>query len=537
MPLCMTRNAAQLPSGAPADYQEVLRLAHARQWSAARAACRRMNEHHPDFAAGWLTASQIDLALKRPGEALEAVERALALEPARASFAVHRAQILLRLGRRRDALAAADLAERAADLDADAWNALGTLRSFALDQPGALAAYERAVALAPEDPQLLYNRAAVRRFMGDLEGAEADYDRVIARRPGDFEAYFNRSELRVQTRSRNHIRELEQVTPAACADWRGEVQMRFALAKEYEDLGEYARSYEALARGAKLRRAHLDYDVSIDVATVGWIIEAFPAGSAPEESACAAEDDPVFIVGLPRSGTTLVERILASHSALSSAGELESFAVALTAAARRATGGAQLPRRDLVALSASLDFAALGRDYLERARAAAGICGRFIDKMPLNYLYCGLIRRALPNARIVHVTRHPMAVCHAMFKTLFKNGYPFSYDLGEIAQYYLAYHRLMEHWRAAIPGAFYEVAYERLVADQRGETRKLLEYCGLAWEDACVAFHANPTPTTTASASQVRRPIYGSSVSQWRHYETELRGLWDALTAAGIDLS
>ena len=220
---------------------------------------------------------------------------------------------------------------------------------------------------------------------------------------------------------------------------------------------------------------------------------------------------------------------------MSSAGELDCFALSLTDAARRRSGRAVIPRRELVELSATLDFAALGRDYLARARAAQPAPGRLVDKMPLNYLYCGLIRRALPNARIVHVMRDPMAVCHAMYKTLFKSGYPFSYDLREIARYYAAYRRLMSHWHAAMPGAIHDLRYESLIADQTGETRKLLEYCGLEWEDACLAFHRNPAPTTTASASQVRRPLYDSSVSQWRRYEDRLGELKDALAAEGIE--
>jgi hypothetical protein len=260
--------------------------------------------------------------------------------------------------------------------------------------------------------------------------------------------------------------------------------------------------------------------------------ENSPAGAGT----VASDDDPIFIVGLPRSGTSLVERILSSHSAVATAGELDCFALSLTDAAHRRCGRAQIPRRELVAISATLDFPALGRDYLERAQAAFGGTGCFIDKMPLNYLYCGLIRRALPGARIVHVTRHPMAVCYAMYKTLFKSGYPFSYDLGEIAQYYLAYHRLMRHWRSLIGEALYEIRYESVVADQNAETRKLLEYCGLEWEDACLAFHLNSSPSTTASASQVRRPLYDSSVSQWRAYEAQLGDLKGRLEAAGIEL-
>ena len=396
-------------------------------------------------------------------------------------------------------------------------------------------AYDRAVALAPQSSQFIFNRASVRRFIGDMEGAETDYDRVIARTPSDYEAYKNRAELREQTAARNHVAQLEALAARNFPDWRGEVQIRYALAKEYEDLGEYTKSFEHLRRGARKRREHLKYDVARDVATVDWIMSAFPGGPA-DLAQGAVEESPIFIVGLPRSGSTLVERILGSHSLVSSAGELDCFALSLIDAVKERSGRAQVSRQDLVALSATLDFVTLGRDYLRRARAAFVGGGRFIDKMPLNYLYCGLIRRALPNAKIVHVARHPMAVGYAMYKTLFKDGYPFSYDLSEIGRYYVAYRRLMEHWRAAMPRAIHELNYEDLVADQHLETRKLLEYCGLDWEEACVAFHQNPAATTTASASQVRRPLYDSSVSQWRHYEKELAELRHKITSAGFHL-
>jgi tetratricopeptide (TPR) repeat protein len=472
-----------------------------RDWRAADAACRGLNAQYPTFAAGWLTASRIAMAL----------------------------------GRRPDALGAADAAGRCAPNDPEIWDAVGTVRSYANDQLQALAAYDRAVALAPQDPRFIYNRAAVRRYLGDLEGAEADYDHVIVLKPSDYEAYLNRSQLRVQTAARNHVTQLADLAAKNIADWHGDVQIRFALAKEYEDLGEYAKSFEYLQSGAKRRREHMKYDVATDVATVGWVIDAF-AGSPIEFTPGASEESPIFIVSLPRSGSTLVERILGNHSSVSSAGELDCFALAIVDAVRERSGRAQVPRRELIALSASLDFAALGRNYLQRARAAFGGGGRFIDKMPLNYLYCGLIRRALPNAKIVHVTRHPMAVGFAMYKTLFKQGYPFSYDLDETAQYYVAYRRLMQHWHATMPGAIHDVSYENLVAHQRGETRKLLVFCGLDWEEACVAFHENPAATTTASASQVRRPLYDSSVTQWRHYEAQLVDLSSQLRAAGISV-
>jgi len=528
----MTGNRRE--DSATRELREISRLMRAGDWAGARGACLSLNARAPQFADGWLAASHIAMALKEPEGALAAIDRAVAIEPSNTRYAIQRAQCLLALGQRTAALAAARAAADSAGKDASAWDAVGTLHSFAADQQGALEAYNRAVALEPEESQFAFNRASVRRFLGDLAGAETDYDRAIAGRPLDFEAYLNRSELRVQTAERNHVAELQALARRPDLDWRGFIQIHYALAKECEDLGRHAEAFDHLQRGARRRREHLRYDVAVDVATAGWIAQSYPTAPADPPSQ-ASREDPIFIVGLPRSGTTLIERILASHSSISSAGELDSFAQSLVHAARGTSGRANIPRQELVALSATLDFAALGRDYIARARAAYGGSGRFIDKMPLNYLYCGLIRRALPNARIVHVVRHPMAVCHAMYKTLFKSGYPFSYELREIGRYYAAYCRLMAHWQSTMPGVIYDIEYEKLIADQVGETRKLLEYCGLQWEDGCLEFYRNSAPSTTASASQVRRPLYDSSVSQWRNYESRLSELRDTLTAEGIE--
>ncbi|HEY4214886.1 MAG TPA: sulfotransferase [Steroidobacteraceae bacterium] len=468
---------------------------------------------------------------------------------------LQRAQSLLASGQLRHACEAAALAQSHPTADATVLDAIGNVFSLAGDQPRALAAFERAIALSPNEPHFVFNRATVRRFLGDLNGAERDYDRVIALRPSDYEAYLNRSELRTQSEGHNHIPELEARLPSAGKDWRGEVAMRYALAKEYEDIGQYGRSFEHLSRGAQLRREHLRYDVATDVATMDWIIEAYPgpharpalastvapATTSPDVGAADAHA-PIFVVGLPRSGSTLVERILGSHTALRAAGELPHFALSVvagvssglnTSSTQRQT--APLPRRELVMRSAQVDFPALGRDYLSKVRAAGVEAERFIDKMPLNFLYCGLIRRALPNARIVHVRRSPMAACFAIYKKLFQDGYPFSYDLGELGRYYIAYGRLMDHWTATLPGLIHELSYEALVADPRRATQELLAFCGLEWEDACLEFHNNRAPSTTASAAQVRHRLHNNSVAQWRQYASQLEPLRRQLEAAGID--
>lgn len=476
--------------------------------------------------------ASLELGLARLGLALER-------SPLDHGLLLARAQCLLALGRLREARAAAAQAQRNAPANALYWDAVATTFSRAGEQWKALEAYGRALQLAPDDSRILFNRAAVRRFVGELELAECDYDSVIRRESKDYEAYKNRSDLRMQTEARNHTAELEALLRRQPLPWLGEVQLRYALAKEYEDLGRYDSAFEQLTQGSRLRRQHLRYDVAVDEQTVDWIIEAFPGSSgsfAPAASrACASDAQPIFIVGMPRSGSTLVDRILDSHPRVTSAGELPCFAEALTDAVRRRYG-VPAGRRELVANSAALEFGALGHEYLARARSAGAEGERFTDKIPLNYLYCGLIRRALPRARIVHVTRSPMAACYAMYKTLFDAGYPFSYDQTELGRYYSAYRRLMAHWRSTLPGAIHELRYEDLIADQEGETRRLLEFCGLEWHEDCLAFHRNPSATTTASAAQIRRPLYASSVEQWRHYERQLQPLSAALGAVAAEV-
>ncbi|HZO21170.1 MAG TPA: sulfotransferase [Steroidobacteraceae bacterium] len=509
------------------------RLLQAGQLKAAEEQCRTLTSDFPLFLPGWHSASFIELCLGRLGPALESIGRALASSPADPRYRLQHARCLSALGKLPEALASAAIAESGALADAALLDAIGSFYSATGEQHRALQAYNRAIALDPQQAVFWFNRAAVRRFLGDLDGAEADYDRCIALRPEDHEAYLNRSELRRQRPERNHLEVLEGLLGAGVRQWRGEVQIRYALAKEYEDVGDYASSWRHLQSGARLRRQHLQYDVLYDVRTVDWIMEAF--ASAPKEpvGGCPSAA-PIFIVGLPRSGTTLVERILGSHSEVHAAGELNHFAAALVAGVQAGRGDRALARRELIGATRQLDFTALGVAYLQRAHASTLGRPRFTDKMPLNYLYCGLIHRALPNARIVHVTRHPMGSCYAMFKTLFKEGYPFSYDLGDLAKYYAGYRRLMQHWNATLPGVIHEISYERLIAAQETETRRLLEACGLGWQEACLEFHRNPTATTTASAAQVRQPLYDSSVMQWRHYEEQLVGLRAELASLGV---
>ena len=441
----------------------------------------------------------------------------------------------LRAGRRWNELDAAIEAARSAAIEAADFALFGEFLGRLERYEEACTAYDQALASEPDNPRYLFNRAAVRRFVGRIEDAESDYDRVIATDPSDVEAWCNRSELRTQTLERNHIDDLLKRLRAGFAAAIAEVPIRYALAKEYEDLGRYAESWEHLAAGAAIRRRHLNYDVRHDVETVSWIIQSFPA--APPGLEGCRSTEPIFILGMPRTGSTLLERIMSGNVGIYAAGELIDFAAALVDAVHHKLGTRPISRRDLVAASATVDFTTLGAAYLERTRPRTGHTPHFIDKMPLNYLYSGIIHAALPNAPILHLTRHPLATCYAVFKTLFNQGYPFSYDLSEVAEYYIGYHRLMSHWRRVIPDALLDVSYEQLVTAPATEARRVFDHCGLEWSDHCLDIGQRATASTTASAAQIRRPIYATSVDLWRQYAGPLAPVTERLRRAGIEVA
>lgn len=432
-------------------------------------------------------------------------------------------------GRIGDALSRLAAIEAAAGDDARLLQHLGEHYTHCGKPEAAARCYRRAVGLTPDDPRCLYNLSAALIALGQLAEAEALLDRVIALDPHDADAWHNRSTLRRQTPENNHVAGLleavEQVRPGPA-----EVALCYALAKELEDLGDTEHSFVWLRRGADRRRSLLSYRVEADVAAMAEIARVFDARLFEGPPSGCPEKGPVFVMGLPRSGTTLVDRIISSHSDVESLGEINDFALALMRLAG-ATGG----KGDLIRRSADLDPAALGRAYLDSVAGYGRTRPMFIDKTPVNFLYIGLIVRALPDARIVHLRRHPLDSGYALYKTLFRMGCPYSYDLEDIAAYLLAHRRLMDHWRAVAPGRILDVDYEALVADQEVVSRRIIDHCGLDWQDACLTFHENAAPAATASAAQVRQPIHARSVGLWRRYADQLSPLAAALAAGGVD--
>jgi len=320
------------------DNQTVQRLLGAGDLRKAALACKELTERYSDYAPGWASACHVALALAHPAEAVDYIDRALRLAPGNAHFMILKAAALRSTGA---VAVAASVASAAADRcgsDPLAYQALGNFYTAAGEHHEALRWFTRAVALAPQSRDCHFNRATLLRIVGELEAAEDEYDRVIALEPHEYEAYYNRADLRRQSPERNHVAALEALLAKGIRHPRGEVLMRYALAKELEDLGAYARSFEQLTLGARRRREHIAYDVGQDVATVDWVKTAFSPGRLPFPATGCPNSEPIFIIGMPRTGTTLLERSLGQHPDVFAAGELPHFANALTAAVAMATG-------------------------------------------------------------------------------------------------------------------------------------------------------------------------------------------------------
>jgi tetratricopeptide (TPR) repeat protein len=439
------------------------------------------------------------------------------------------ASLLLRLGRAADAEQVVAHAQGLATGIADAYDGLANASMGLGCHERANALYRRATQLAPRDPRFWYNLACSERSLGRLAEAEVACDRAISLDATQYPTYLLRSELRVQAASANHIDELEARLARPDADYRATVFLGYALAKELDDVGRFDEAFHWFASAARARRSRLDYDVVTDEGKLQRIAQVYTSERCAPPRAPAAEDSSrhIFVVGLPRSGTTLVERILTGLEHVRSNGETDNFSRALLAAGR---GGG-----DVFEQAAAADPGAVAAGYARLAGAAADD-RRIVEKLPINYLYVGAIRRALPAAKIVLVTRSPLDSCFAMYRTLFGAGYPFSYDLEELGRYYAAYQRLVGHWRAALGDGLCEIVYEELVREPARVGRAIAQHCGLAWRDSAIEIQNNQSVSLTASAAQVRRPIYGSSSGRWRHYRGHLEPLVGALRARGVPL-
>jgi tetratricopeptide (TPR) repeat protein len=394
----------------------------------------------------------------------------------------------------------------------------------------AIRIYRELLSGAAQPSDLHLSIAHSLKTLGRQREAIAEYHTAAAARAGYGEAWWSLANLKTYRFALQELEQMRAAEAAAATSVVDRYHLSFALGKALEDLQRYPESFEYYARGNALKRAESRYRPETLELNTRLQIEVCTAGLfARNRGSGAPAADPIFIVGLPRSGSTLIEQILASHSAVEGTHELADVPRIVVDLKGRDPDLDNPLYPAVLAQMSGEDFRRLGEKYLSDTRVYRSGKARFIDKMPNNFRHLGLIHLMLPNARIIDARREPMACCFGNLKQLFAKGQEFTYSVEDIARYYRTYLELMRHWEAVLPGRVLRVQYEDLVADLEGNVRRLLEFCGLAFEPACIEFHKTERSVRTASSEQVRQPIYREGLEQWRHYEPWLEGLREAL--------
>jgi tetratricopeptide (TPR) repeat protein len=484
----------------------------------------------PDYADAWNNRGNVLYDLKRWQDALASYDRAIAVQPELAESHLGRGNALRRLSRYDEALAAYDRALTLKPGNGETlcnWGgALAELNCF----DAAEAKFRRAIALNPGFAGAYNNLGLILKERGRLVEARQAIEQAIRLSPATTSYYDNLAEIKSFVAGDPHITALERLAEQAAAlRTPDRIHLHFALAKAYEHTARFEDAFRQLLAANALKRRQVAYDEPATLARMERTSAVFTRDFiAARHGSGALSPVPVFIIGMPRSGTTLIEQILASHPDVYGAGELRLFEQAARAVGNALPDALRFP--DMVLAMSGEHFRTLATHYLDGLLRNAPKASRIVDKMPGNFLFTGLIHLALPHAAIIHAVRGPIDTCVSCFSVHFTHGQPHTSDLAELGRYYRHYRALMAHWCRVLPaGRIFEVRYEDLVDDVEGVARCILAHCGLAWDARCLDFHRTERSVRTASAAQVRQPIYKSSVGRWRRYANFLGPLLSEL--------
>lgn len=468
--------------------------------SDAEALLRRATQIAPDFTGAWILLGGVLHEQKRNMESVECYRTAVGLAPE----------------------------------DPFAWGALGNAYAYAGYPEKAAEAYSRSVELDPDAPAMQMGYAHVLKTLGDQSGSLDAYRAAIRARPDFGEVYWSMANLKVFRFEDDEVAAMEEQVQRDDLTASADIHFRFALGKAYEDREDYDKAWEYYDSGNQRKRMEVSHDPQEMEIRQQDIREVFTPAFLEEQGGHGCDaPDPIFIVGLPRSGSTLIEQILASHSQVEGTAELSSLSKIAASVGHYRPDNKQYPKalREL----RKKDWLAYGRQYIEETRRYRRTDKPyFTDKLPNNFPHAGFLHLILPNARIINARRHPLDSCLGGYKQLFGKGQHFTYDMTDLADYYRQYYLTMQHWHAVLPGKVLDVHYEETVIDLEGQVRRILEHCGLPFEEACVRFHETARAVQTASSEQVRRPIYREGLGKWRCYEKHL-DLWKEELADILD--
>ena len=508
------------------------RAAAQQDWSTVHLCANGILARQADHPEGLFLLGLVEKVAGHPKKATEAFEAALRADPGRYDAAVELATQYSIARRNGDVAELLGRYEGMLDNSPKYLDMAGTTYTEIGQPEKAWPLYQKACELQPEITLFRANLAACAVYVGEIDAAKAAYKELLRQNPQHQRNHYHLSRVARATDS-EHIEQMEAVLRETNLPPERNIFMHFALGKEYEDLKRWDEAFDHFKQGCDAAYKVSNYNVDTDIAIVDKVIETCSAdwlqSSVPVER---AGPKPLFIVGLPRTGTTLTERIIGSHSQVTSVGETEFMQMVI----RRESGVSSLEKMtpEMIESAAQRDAAVIRDGYLDAVSYRLTGEPVFIDKLPFNVLYLGFIARAWPEQPVVLMRRNPMDSCFSMYKQVFTWAYKYSYDLDTLARYYVAYDRLCRHWRDVLGDRLVEVSYEELVSDQDAQTRRLLDRLGLPFEEACLRFDENAAPSTTASSVQVREKVHSASVQRWRRYEKQLEPLRRQLEAAGI---
>ncbi len=470
----------------------------------------------------------LHLGRGEPEKAEGYLRQAVVIEPENIDVLNNLACTIMEIGNQGEAIALARKATEYHPKSAEAFLNYGRVLFNVGDENGAVEAYVRALEISPGNFDVLKSLGVALVNQGRFDEAREYYHEALKIKPHDPGVHVMLMRIDPPDASDGEVAELEQLYRNREISVEDKRLLAFGLASVFEKGGEYDKAFGYLDDGNGLKRRSYEYQLEDDKAFFLKLKEVFNAAFFQEHSGCGIEDrTPIFILGMPRSGTTVTEQILASHAQVFGAGELNYLKQLLmercdTNEYKRFPGIAVKFTDD--------DFRQLGVEYVNRLKEQCGSTERVTDKLPHNFLHVGMIRLMLPNAKVIHCRRDPMDNCLSIFKKDFKELHNYSHDQSELGGYYRLYQDLMGHWHRVLPGFMLDFQYEELVADQESMTRRLLEFCELPWDENCLQFHKTNRAVRTASRTQVRKKIYSDSVQLWRRYERHLKPLIDALS-------
>jgi tetratricopeptide (TPR) repeat protein len=508
-------------------------LLNAGQRDEAQALSARLLDEFPDDIRVRLFAAELAVARGDRNAAIGQLDILLQSQPTHPAILLRKAQLLFADYRRGEARAVALAGVGHVQSDVRQVCAFARILADCQDLETARAWLEQAHARFPGEFAIMFDLALAEFQLNRVDDADQHLAALLRLAPFHPGALRLRSMLRTQTGERNNVEDLEDRLARMPQRPDLVAGCSYALGKEFEDLQQYEKSFQAFERGARAQRSTIKYDSQAEMSSLRSVREVFTPEAFRSVGPGFEAEGPIFVVGMPRTGTTLLERMLGGHSQVWSVGEFTVFPPLLVEHVNKRLASAGRVERATDA-SLRIDFRELGSRYVAAARQLAGERPCFVDKLPFNFLYCGYILAALPGAKLIHLTRDPMDTCYAVFKTLFFNAYFWSYDLGELADYYAAYREQMDHWHRVLPGRILDVQYEEIVRDPEGQARRVLEWCGLPWEDSVLEFPELGLPSMTASAAQVRRPVYTDSIGSWRRVAPGLRRVHDRLVRANL---